>query len=115
MAWVMARVCASVNVPRRGVPRWPLVPDAPRWLGSARSGPRSKYSRSSRAGSISRSLGAGLPARGDIAISQLLSRLRHRARLRAPDACRILGDGAVAGELTGTSHIPDGLARPVIR
>ena len=26
MAWVMARMWASVNVPSNGVPRWPLVP-----------------------------------------------------------------------------------------
>ena len=35
---VIARMCASVNVPSSGVPRWPLVPKATRCLGSRGSG-----------------------------------------------------------------------------
>ena len=73
MAWVMARMWASVNVPCSGVPRWPLVPKLTSWLGSPRSGLRSKYSRSSRARSTSISFGAGLPASGEIATWVFLS------------------------------------------
>ena len=42
-------------------------------------------------------------------------RLGHRARLHVPDAGCILGDGAVAGELSRAGHIQDRLARPGIR
>ena len=38
MAWVMARICASVNVAFALVPRCPLVPKLTSWLGSARIG-----------------------------------------------------------------------------
>ena len=38
MACVVARMCASVNVPLSGVPRWPLVPKLTSWFASARSG-----------------------------------------------------------------------------
>src|SRR4051794_2992507 len=65
MAWVTARMCDSVNVPLPGVPRWPLVPKLTSWSGSSTSGRRAWYSRSSAAGSISRSAGGGLPARGE--------------------------------------------------
>ena len=41
MAWVIARRWASVKLPSRGVPRWPLVPKLTRWPGSAGSGRRS--------------------------------------------------------------------------
>src|SRR5215467_274073 len=61
----MARTCASVKVPSRDVPRWPLVPNATNWLGSSRSGLRPKYSLSNLASSTSISRGAGLPARGE--------------------------------------------------
>src|ERR1019366_3491414 len=66
MAWVMARMCASVKVARSDDPRWPLVPKLTIWVGSRRSGLRSKYSVSSRATSTSISFGAGLPASGEI-------------------------------------------------
>jgi len=54
------------EVPCIGEPRCPLVPKLTRWLGSSRSGRRSKYSLSKRATSTSMSLGAGLPASGEI-------------------------------------------------
>ena len=38
MAWVMARMWASVKVPLSGVPRWPLVPKITRCVGSSKSG-----------------------------------------------------------------------------
>src|SRR5580704_4262952 len=66
----MARMCASVNVPRRGEPRCPLVPKLTSWLGSCRSGWRSKQAISRRATSINISLGAGLPASGEIVDSR---------------------------------------------
>src|SRR5215471_7564347 len=66
MAWVIAKMWASVKVPENGDPLWPLVPNFTIWLGSNRSGRRSKYSRSSRATSIRISLGAGLPASGEM-------------------------------------------------
>src|SRR5215471_7158341 len=71
MAWVMARIWASVKVPENGDPLWPLVPNLTIWLGSNRSGRRSKYSRSSLAESISIPFGAGLPASGEIAGAML--------------------------------------------
>src|SRR5271157_2842945 len=73
MAWVIATIWASVNDPCIGEPRCPLVPNMTNWFGSPRSGLRSKYSRSSRAGSISISFGAGLPASGEIATWVFLS------------------------------------------
>src|SRR5436309_15466734 len=74
IACVMARMWASVNVPWEGVPRCPLVPKLTSWLGSLRSGWRSKYCFSSRAGSINISRGAGLPARGDtVAVGDALT------------------------------------------
>src|SRR5262249_10383561 len=36
----------------------------------------------------------------------------HGARRRVPDVGRVLGDGAVAGELAGAGHVDDGLAGP---
>ncbi len=39
MAWVMARIWASVNEPRSGEPRCPLVPKLTRWSGSLEIGP----------------------------------------------------------------------------
>ena len=39
-AWVIARICASLNVLSRLLPRWPLVPNDTRWRGSAGSGVR---------------------------------------------------------------------------
>jgi len=41
MAWVMAAMWASLNEPRSGDPRWPLVPNRTSWLGSPGSGLRS--------------------------------------------------------------------------
>jgi hypothetical protein len=38
MAWVIAAMCASVNEPANGEPRWPLVPKSTRWSGSPMSG-----------------------------------------------------------------------------
>src|SRR5207245_2837829 len=38
--------------------------------------------------------------------------LRHGARLCIPDVGRILGDGAITGELPGTGDIQDRLTRP---
>src|SRR6516162_1929420 len=105
-------MCASVNEPRKGEPRCPLVPKITSCSGSSRSGRRSKYSRSSRAASISISLGAGLPARGEIVMD--CSLLRHRAGLGVPDFGSILGDRTIARELPGTGNIEDGLARPCV-
>src|SRR6516164_5714012 len=103
----------SLNEPCRGEPRWPLVPNETSWLGSSISGRRSKYSRSSRTGSISISLGAGLPASGEIVIRATPSgELCHRTWLCIPDFGCVLGDGAVARELAGGGDVEDGLARP---
>src|SRR5438552_3842887 len=44
-----------------------------------------------------------------------LCRLGHGARLRAPDFGGVLGDGAVAGEFSGTRDVQDGLSRPLLR
>ena len=41
--------------------------------------------------------------------------LRHRTRLHVPDVRRVLGDGAIAGELSGAGHVQDRLARPSLR
>ena len=41
IACVIARMWASVNVPSRDVPRWPLVPKLTSWPGSPTSGLRS--------------------------------------------------------------------------
>src|SRR5271166_3872224 len=110
MAWVMARIWASVNEPRSDEPRCPLVPKLTRCSGSPRSGWRSKYSRSRRAGSTSISLRAGLPARGEMVMHRSFS--WHRTRLRSPDFSGVLGDRVVAGELPAAGHVQDGLARP---
>src|SRR5262249_42722245 len=101
MACEMARMWASVKVPLSGVPRCPLVPKLTNWFGSPRSGRRSKYSLSSRVKSTNISLGAGCPARGEIAVMDSLSQLLKpllpdRTWLRVPDGGRVLGDGAVA-------------------
>lgn len=69
IAWVIARMWSSLKEPRSAEPRWPLVPKATRWVGSPGSGCRSWYSRSSLAGSISRSLGAGFPASGEVGMA----------------------------------------------
>ena len=37
-AWEVARMCASLKVPARLLPRWPLVPKATRCSGSLGSG-----------------------------------------------------------------------------
>ena len=50
-------MCDSVKVPCNGEPRCPLVPKLTRWLGSSRSGRRSKYAVSKRATSTSMSFG----------------------------------------------------------
>src|SRR5215470_1254516 len=68
MAWVIARIWASVNDPRKGEPRCPLVPKLTSCSGSSRSGRRAKYSRSRAARSTSISFGAGLPASGETVI-----------------------------------------------
>src|SRR6266446_5004522 len=110
MAWVIARMWASVNDPRKGDPRCPLVPKLTRWAGSSRSGRHSKYSRSRRARSTSISFGASLPARGEIAIRVVL--LWHRARFGVPNLRGVLGDRAVARKFPGAGDIQNGLARP---
>src|SRR5208337_937498 len=84
----MARMCASVNVPWSGDPRCPLVPKLTNWLGSCRSGWRSKNSFSRRATSISISFGAGLPASGEIAIASGALAVGRVSRVR--DIGRIL-------------------------
>src|SRR5580704_9616497 len=96
---------ASVNVPCSDEPRCPLVPKLTNWLGSLRSGRRSKYSRSSRATSTSSSFGAGLPARGEIVIGHSFLALGHRARLHVPNGGSVLGDGAIAGEFSGAGDV----------
>src|SRR5271166_5925404 len=106
----MARMWASVNDPRSGEPRCPLVPKLTRWPRSSRSGRRSKYSRSSRTRSTSSSLGAGSPARGEIVIGSFSS--GHRTWFRIPDLGGVLGDRAIARKLAGTGHVQDSLARP---
>src|SRR6516162_7152623 len=103
---------ASVNDPRSGEPRCPLVPKSTNWVGSSRSSRRSKYSRSSRAGSINISFGGGLPASGEIVIGR--SSLGYRAGLGVPDLGGILGDRAIARELAGTGDIEDCFARPLM-
>src|SRR4030095_11517661 len=40
--------------------------------------------------------------------------LWYRTRLRIPDLRRILGDGAVTGELPGAGQVQDDLARPAL-
>src|SRR6516225_11465713 len=105
-------MCASVNDPCSGEPRCPLVPKLTSWFASSRSGRRAKYSRSSRDGSISNSLGAGLPASGDMVIGQ--SSLGYRAGLGVPDLGGILGDCAVAREFARARHIQYCLARPLM-
>src|SRR5712675_260540 len=40
---------------------------------------------------------------------------RHRTRLHVPDVRRVLGDAAVAGELSRAGHVQDGLLRPRLR
>src|SRR5215469_13988114 len=112
MACVIARMWASVKDPCSGEPRCPLVPKLTSWLGSSRSGRRSKYSRSSRAGSINISFGGGLPASGEIVIGR--SSLGYRAGLGIPDVGGILGDRTIARELPGTGDIEDGFARPLM-
>src|SRR5215472_17421418 len=103
---------ASVNDRWNGEPRCPLVPKLTCWAGSSRSGRHSKYSRSSRGRSTSISLGAGLPASGEIVICLIL--LWHRTGLRVPNLGGILGDRAIAGELPGTGDVEDGFARPLM-
>src|SRR5208282_4460760 len=65
-------MCTSLNVPRSGEPRCPLVPKLTSWLGSSKSGRRSKYSFSRRATSTSNSFGAGLPASDEMLGSPVL-------------------------------------------
>src|SRR6516165_3806563 len=110
----MAMMWASVNDPCSGEPRCPLVPKLTSWLGSVRSGRRSKYSRSSRAGSISISFGAGLPASGEMVIGRSSLGLGYRTGLGVPDLGSILGNRAIARELPGTGDIEDGFARPLM-
>src|SRR6266478_1386721 len=120
MAWVIAKICASVNEPSKGDPRCPLVPKLTRCVGSSRSGRRSKYSFSRRDRSTSISFGAGLPASGEMSICVVLSMgsgkvsLWDRARFRVPDLGRVLGDCPVAGELAGAGDIQNCFARPSI-
>src|SRR5215831_9846582 len=107
MAWVIARMWASVNDRWNGEPRCPLVPKLTRWAGSSTSGRQSKYSRSSRDRSTSISLGAGLPASGEIAIRLVL--LCHRARFGVPNLGGVLGDRAVARKFPGAGDIQNRL------
>src|SRR5690242_4302523 len=110
MAWVIARIWASVNEPLSEEPRCPLVPKLTRCPGSSRSGPRSKYSRSRRPRSTRKSLGAGLPASGEMVMQRSLS--WHWTGLRSPYFGGILRDRMVAGELPAAGHVQNGLARP---
>src|SRR5271169_3539821 len=91
----MARMCASVKVPCSDEPRCPLVPKLTSWLGSFRSGLRSKYSRSRRATSTSISFGASLPARGEILTCPLES---PAIRLRGPVLRRHVGCRRLIGQ-----------------
>src|SRR5215469_597453 len=109
----MAMMWASVNDPCSGEPRCPLVPKLTSWFGSVRSGRRSKYSRSSRAGSISISFGAGLPASGEMVMSAPFL-LRYRTRLRVPDLGGVLSDGAVARKFSRAGDVQNRLARPLV-
>src|SRR5215469_4950025 len=102
----------SVSDPCSGEPRCPLVPKLTNWFGSSRSGRRSKYSRSSRTGSISISFGAGFPASGEIVIGR--SSLWYRTGFGVPDLGGILRDRPVARELARTRHIQYCLARPFV-
>src|SRR5271166_2463628 len=113
MAWVMARMWASVNDPRSGEPRCPLVPKLTSWPGSSRSGLRLKYSRSSRAGSISISFGAGLPAKGEMVMCADPS-LCYRAGFCVPNLGSVLGDRAVAREFPGAGDIQNRFPRPSV-
>src|SRR5262245_41318155 len=47
--------------------------------------------------------------------SPLDYRSRDRTRFCLPDLRRVVSDGAVAGELAGTGHVDDRLARPGVR
>src|SRR5438105_5918794 len=105
-------MCASLNEPCSGDPRWPLVPKATRCAGSSGSGRRSKYSRLSRDRSTSISFGASLPASGEMVIGR--TPLWHRARFGIPDLVRILRNGAVAGELSRAGDVQDRLAHPSV-
>src|SRR5215469_129058 len=112
MACVIARIWASVNEPRKGEPRCPLVPNTTSCSASSRSGRRAKYSRSRWARSTSISLDAGLPAKGEMVMARTSS--RHRTRVRIPDLGGILGNRAVARKFAGAGNIYDGLARPSV-
>ena len=82
MAWVIARMWASVNEPVSGEPRWPLVPKLTSWRGRPGPAVRSWYSRSSRAGSISISGGAGWPASGETITASMVMPAIEAARGR---------------------------------
>jgi len=66
------RYCLALAARPPGLVDRQDVDDFPKltsWFASVRPGRRSKYSRSSRAGSISISFGAGLPASGEMVMS----------------------------------------------
>jgi hypothetical protein len=82
----------------------PLVPKLTRCSGLSRSGRRSIYSPSSRARSTSISLGAGLPASGEM-VMHLLFNAHGCARQNFGG---VLGE-VVAGELPAAGHVQGGL------
>src|SRR5207247_1646009 len=113
MAWVIARIWASVNDRWNGEPRCPLVPKLTRWVRSSTSGRHSKYSFSSRERSTSMSFGAVLPASGEIPICVVLP--MHRARFRVPNLGGVLRNGAVARKLSGAGYVQNRLTHPSVR
>src|SRR5262245_21164451 len=109
IAWVMARMCASLKEPRSEEPRCPLVPKLTHCAGSPVSGVRPKYSRSRRARSTSISFGAGFPASGESVAAMVPGSPLRDPALRAgsrphvargvPEADRGLGRAVVVAEL----------------
>ena len=120
---MIATMCASVNEPRNGEPRWPLVPKLTSWFGFIRVRLALVIRLLEPAESTRIAFGAGLPASGEIVVRSFVvcatvsPRRRPataRARLCMPDISRILGDGAVARELAGAGDVEDRFVRPCV-
>src|SRR4051794_32967015 len=91
------------------------------WTARRRSRPKSRLGRAS--GTLKRHASTGpspSPLHGRSCENstrqmKIDGPLGHRARFYVPDASRVLGDGTVTGELAGTGHVQDRLARPGLR